>query len=83
MIKSVYIENMDEEQMKSAIYEAKILEKLDHPNIIRFIESFVVKNPKKSLCIVMDYADSKNLLKSRWRPSRENRKSQRKIFFRK
>ena len=49
---------MDEEQIKSAVIEAKILEKLDHQNIIKFIESFIIKNPRKSLCIVMDYADS-------------------------
>ena len=49
---------MNEEEIKNAVYEAKILEKLDHPNIIRFIESFIVSNPMKSLCIVMDYADS-------------------------
>ena len=49
---------MNDEEVKDSILEAKILEKLDHPNIIRFIETFIMKSPKKSLCIVMDYADS-------------------------
>jgi serine/threonine protein kinase len=53
---------MGEDEIKSAIIEAKILEKLDHPNIIKFIESFIIKAPRKSLCIVMDYADSKLFL---------------------
>ena len=48
---------MSEEEIKKTLDEAKILEKLDHPNIIRFIESYVVNGHKKSLCIVMDFAD--------------------------
>ena len=49
---------MSDEEIKNAVYEAKILEKLDHPNIIRFIECFIHSNPRKSLYIVMDFADS-------------------------
>ena len=48
---------MSEEEIKEALLEARILEKLEHPNIIHFKESFVMKKPKLSLCIVMDYAD--------------------------
>lgn len=43
--------------------EAKILEKLDHPNIIKFKEVYISKKPKLTLCIVMDYADGKLKLK--------------------
>jgi NIMA (never in mitosis gene a)-related kinase len=50
---------MSEEEIKDALLEARILEKLDHPNIIHFKESFIMKKPKLSLCIVMDYADGK------------------------
>ena len=48
---------MSEEEIKESLLEARILEKLDHSNIIQFKESFVMKKPKLSLCIVMDYAD--------------------------
>ena len=37
--------------------EAKILEALSHPNIVKFIEVF--KTKKGKLCIVMDFADGK------------------------
>jgi NIMA (never in mitosis gene a)-related kinase len=41
--------------------EAKILEKLDHPNIIKFREVFITKTPSTSLHIVMDYAEGGDL----------------------
>jgi NIMA (never in mitosis gene a)-related kinase len=41
--------------------EAKILEKLDHPNIIKFKEVFITKTPSTSLHIVMDYAEGGDL----------------------
>jgi NIMA (never in mitosis gene a)-related kinase len=46
---------MSEEEKKETFREAKILEVLNHPNIIRFKE--VYKTKKGQLCIVMDYAD--------------------------
>lgn len=48
---------MSEEEKKETHREAKILEVLNHPNIIRFKE--VYKTKKGQLCIVMDYADGK------------------------
>ena len=39
------IENMDEKEKKEALGEAKILEKLDHQNIIKFKEVFMAKKP--------------------------------------
>ncbi len=48
---------MSEEEKKETFREAKILEVLNHPNIIRFKE--VYKTKKGQLCIVMDYADGK------------------------
>ena len=56
------IENMDEKEKKEALLEAKILEKLDHQNIIKFIEVFMAKKPVYTLNIVMDYADGKFFL---------------------
>lgn len=52
--------NLNKKDVKSAHQEAKLLESLDHPNIIHFIE--VYKQPKKNqLCIVMDFADGGDL----------------------
>ncbi len=52
---------MSEEEKKDTIKEAKILEVLNHPNIIRFKE--VYKTKKGQLCIVMDFADGGDLQK--------------------
>ncbi len=48
---------MTEQERKEALLEAKIQERLDHPNIIRFREVFMAKKPYFTLNIVMDYAD--------------------------
>jgi NIMA (never in mitosis gene a)-related kinase len=53
------IENMDEKEKNESLLEAKILEKLDHPNIIKFKEVFISKKPVNTLNIVMAYADGK------------------------
>jgi NIMA (never in mitosis gene a)-related kinase len=50
---------MSEEERKETLKEAKILEVLNHPNIVRFKE--VYKTKKGKLCIVMDYADGGDL----------------------
>lgn len=52
---------MSEEEKNEAIQESKILEKLDHPNIIKFREVYFDKKVKKTLHIVMDYADGGDL----------------------
>jgi NIMA (never in mitosis gene a)-related kinase len=46
---------MNEDERKETLREAKILEALNHPNIVRFRE--VYKTKKGKLCIVMDFAD--------------------------
>ncbi len=51
---------MKEDERKETIKEARILEALRHPNIIRFRE--VYKTRKGRLCIVMDYADGERHL---------------------
>ena len=67
MIKRIDIAKMSEEEKKETFRESKILEVLNHPNIIRFRE--VYKTKKGQLCIVMDYADGKNyLLKLKFNP---------------
>merc|ERR1719316_112280 len=46
---------MEPKDRNEAVKEALHLKKMDHPNIIRFIEVFMTK--KGRLCIVMEYAD--------------------------
>ena len=59
VIKQVDISEMNEEERKETLKEAKILEVLNHPNITRFRE--VYKTKKGKLCIVMDYCDDGDL----------------------
>ena len=61
VIKKIDIAKLSEQEKKDTIKEAKILEVLNHPNIIRFKE--VYKTKKGQLCIVMDYADGGDLQK--------------------
>lgn len=63
VIKSMILEEMSEKEQKEAYLEAKILEKLDHPNIIKFIEVFRSTKPSAMLNIVMDFADGGDLQK--------------------
>jgi NIMA (never in mitosis gene a)-related kinase len=49
------LNSMSDAEKRETIKEAKILEALKHPNIIRFRE--VYKTKKGKLCICMDYAD--------------------------
>lgn len=50
------LQNMNDKEQREAFLEAKILEKLNHPNIIRFIEVFRCSKPTATLNIVMDHA---------------------------
>lgn len=63
VIKTLSLNSMTEEAKKEAYKEAKILEKLDHSNIIRFIEVFRSNRPYPTLNIVMEYADGGDLNK--------------------
>ena len=57
VIKKIDIKRMSEDDKKATVREAKILEVLNHPNIIQFRE--VYRTKAGQLCIVMDYADGK------------------------
>ena len=50
---------MKDEERRETIKEARILEALRHPNIVKFREVYKTKNNR--LCIVMDYADGGDL----------------------
>lgn len=55
VIKQIDLSKLTEEEKRDTLNEAKILEALDHQNIIHFREVYKTKRGK--LCIVMDYAD--------------------------
>lgn len=55
VIKEIDIHMMTPEMQQETLKEAKIMERLSHPNIVQFRE--VYKTKKGNLCIVMDYAD--------------------------
>ena len=59
VMKQIDITKMSEQEKRETVQEAKILEALNHPNIVKFIEVFKTKNGK--LCIVMDYCDGGDL----------------------
>ena len=52
---------MAKQEKDETIKEAKILELLHHPNIVKFREVYQTKKGK--LCIVMEYADGGDLAK--------------------
>lgn len=59
VIKEIDLNEMEEGDQKAALTEAKVMEKLNHPNIVTFFD--VYKTKKKKLCIVMEYADAGDL----------------------
>lgn len=59
VMKQIDITKMSETEKRETVQEARILEALQHPNIVKFIEVF--KTKKGKLCIIMDYADGKRL----------------------
>ena len=61
VIKQITLEGMDDEEKRETFNEAKILKKLDHPNIIKFKEVFLQSQPKPALNIVTEYADGGDL----------------------
>lgn len=64
VIKTMPLDSMSDEAKKEAFKESKILEKLNHPNIIKFIEVFRSNKPFSTLNIVMEYADGGDLNKA-------------------
>ena len=61
VIKQIITEGMNQKEKNDVYNEAKILGKLDHQNIIKFIEFFESPKPKPALNIVTEYADGGDL----------------------
>ena len=63
VVKEVDLENVSEEQYAAAFNEVDVLSTLDHPNIIKYAESFCQKKSGKpsKLFSVMEYAEGGHL----------------------
>jgi NIMA (never in mitosis gene a)-related kinase len=59
-LKKVKIEKLSEKEKKNALNEIRILASIKHPNIISYKEAFFDENDK-SLCLIMEFADSGDL----------------------
>lgn len=82
---------MSPEEKKETQKEAKILQQLNHPNIVKFKDVYTTKKGK--LCIIMEYADGNAQIHAivcylnsnwiRWRLIQSCEGSQRKVSARK
>ena len=61
VMKTISIENFDKNKKKKTLEEVKIIQKLNHPNIIKFHEVFFAKQPYETLNIIQEYADGGDL----------------------
>ena len=52
----IKIKNIPKKEREATKVEVDLLRRLNHPNIVRYIDSFLSKN-KESLCICMEYCD--------------------------
>lgn len=55
-VKIIKIKNIPKKEREATRVEVDLLRRLNHPNIVRYIDSFLSKN-KESLCICMEYCD--------------------------
>ena len=63
VVKQINLSPLTHKEQKEAEREASLLSSLNHPNIVAFLESFVVLESEslKLLCIVIEYADGGDL----------------------
>jgi NIMA (never in mitosis gene a)-related kinase 11 len=54
VIKKVFIGSLQPDETVDAAQEARLLQSLDHPNIVKFYDSFV---EKEFFCIVTEFCD--------------------------
>ena len=73
VIKNIDIKSMSDEEKKDTMKEAHVLKILCHPNIICFREVYQTTSGK--LCIVMDFADGKDLQYDIDKQNRKNKKT--------
>ena len=61
VVKTIPIKAKDQKSKTSAMKEAKVLAMMKHPNIIAYLDSFF--DQRGDFCIVLEYADGKDLQK--------------------
>jgi serine/threonine protein kinase len=59
-VKIIKIKNIPRKEREATKVEVELLKRLNHPNIVRYIDSFLSKN-SESLCIAMEYCDGGDL----------------------
>ena len=59
-MKEIHIESNSRKEVAEAQKEAQLLKTMRHPNIVKFIDSFVDKK-EQLMCILMDYCDGGDL----------------------
>ncbi|EKF27464.1 serine/threonine protein kinase, putative,protein kinase, putative [Trypanosoma cruzi marinkellei] len=60
VIKQIDLRRMGKKERQQSLNEAHLLSSLRHPNIINYVDSFLLKK-SDHLCIVMEFADSGDL----------------------
>jgi NIMA (never in mitosis gene a)-related kinase len=56
------VKEVDQEDANEQLTEAKLLQALDHPHIVRCVDVFTYENSAQTvLCIVQDYCDKGDL----------------------
>lgn len=55
-VKIIKIKNIPKKEREATRVEVDLLRRLNHPNIVRYVDSFLSKNGE-SLCICMEYCD--------------------------
>ena len=61
VIKQIPLNDLDEDEKKDALNEVLILKKVNHSNIIKFLDVFKSSKPVNTLNIVTEYADDGDL----------------------
>eukprot|EP00761_Pharyngomonas_kirbyi_P009801 gb/GECH01009819.1/.p1 GENE.gb/GECH01009819.1/~~gb/GECH01009819.1/.p1 ORF type:complete len:114 (+),score=17.48 gb/GECH01009819.1/:1-342(+) len=62
IIKQINLATMPKSEREEAMNEVRVLRQLDHPNIVRYVDSF--ESDRKMLNIVMEYAEGGDLYQS-------------------
>ena len=61
VMKTISLEHLDPKRKSKTKEEVKIIQKLNHPNIIKLHEVFFAKQPHETLNLIQEYADGGDL----------------------
>lgn len=61
-LKKVSLSSLSQNELENTLNEIRIMASINHPNVISYKDSFIL-DQEKSLCLVMEYADSGDLSK--------------------